>query len=322
MKQWLRIVSLVLALALVAPAALAQADKPVIGILQFVQHAALDAAREGFIAGLEAEGFRDGENVIIVYENGQASQDINASIADRFIADGVDLVLAIATPSVLAVAGKTETIPILGTAVTDYVSARLVQSNEAPGFNVSGTTDMNPVADQIALAKRMVPDMKTLGLLYTSSEVNSQTQAAMAKEEAAKLGLEVVERTINSSADVQQAAIDILGQVDVLYLPTDNIVASAIALISEQALAAGVPLAVGEEGMVRGGGTFTLGINYFNLGEQTGRMAARILRGEAKVGEMPIESQTEFNYLVNKTFADAIGLEIPEDLLAFAEEIQ
>jgi putative ABC transport system substrate-binding protein len=322
MKQWLRIVSLALALCLIAPAALSQADKPLIGILQFVQHAALDAAREGFIAGLAAEGFKDGENVVIVYENGQAAADINASIADRFIADGADLILAIATPAVQAVAGKTETIPILGTAVTDFVAARLVQSNEAPGFNVSGTTDMNPVFDQVALAQKMVPGMKTLGLLYTSSEVNSQTQAAMAKDAAAKLGLEVVEVTINSSADVQQAAIDILGRCDVLYLPTDNVVASAIALISEQALAAKVPLAVGEEGMVRGGGTFTLGINYFNLGEQTGHMAARILRGEAKVSEMPIESQANFSFLINKTFCDAIGLAIPEDLLAFAEEIK
>jgi ABC-type uncharacterized transport system substrate-binding protein len=149
MKKWFGIVSLLLIIALLVPAYAQPDDKPVIGILQFVQHAALDAAREGFLVGLKEEGFVNGENVTIQYENGQAAQDINASIADRFIADKVDLLPGIATPSVLALAAKTDTIPILGTAVTDFVVARLVESNEAPGTNVSGTTDMNPIAEQI-----------------------------------------------------------------------------------------------------------------------------------------------------------------------------
>ena len=322
MKKWFGIVSLLLVIALMVPAYGQPADKPVIGILQYVQHAALDAARDGFLAGLKEEGFVDGENIMVQYENGQAAQDINDSIADRFVADGVDLLLGIATPSVMALAAKTDSIPILGTAVTDYVAARLVESNEAPGFNVSGTTDMNPIAEQIAMAKRLVPDAETLGILFTSSEVNSQTQAEIAKAEAEALGLKVVEVTVNNSSDVQQAAISILEQVDVLYLPTDNVIAAAIALVSEQALERKIPLAVGEGGMVLGGGTFTLGINYFNLGVQTGKMAAAILRGEAIVSEMPIQRQTDFEYVINKTFADAIGLEIPEDLLPFAVEVK
>lgn len=320
MKKWFGIVSLLLVMALLVPAYAQPSEKPVVGILQYVQHAALDAAREGFLAGLKEEGFIDGENITIQYENGQAAQDINDSIADRFVADNVDLLLGIATPSVMALAAKTDTIPILGTAVTDYVAARLVESNEAPGFNVSGTTDMNPIAEQIAMAKRLVPEAKTLGILFTSSEVNSQTQAQIARAEAEALGLKVVEVTVNNSSDVQQAAISILEQVDVLYLPTDNILAASIALVSEQALERKIPIAVGEGGMVLGGGTFTLGINYFNLGVQTGKMAAAILRGEAKVSEMPIQKQTDFEYVINKTFADAIGLEIPEDLLPFAVE--
>ncbi len=323
MKKLLTLVlSLILAAALLVPGyALGEGEKPLIGILQFVQHPALDAAREGFLAGLAAEGFVDGENVTIDYQNGQAAQDICASIADKFIADGVDLVLGIATPAVQAVAGKTDSIPILGTAVTDYVAANLVSSNEAPGFNVSGTTDMNPVADQIAMVKKMVPDAQTLGLLFTGSEVNSRVQADIAKAEAEKLGMKVVEVTVNNSNDVQQAAASILEQCDVLYVPTDNIIASSMALVAEEALNRKIPIACGEEGMVRGGGTFTLGISYFNLGEQTGRMAAALLRGEAVVSEMPIQSQTDFQFLINKTFCDEIGLEIPEDLLPFAEEI-
>ncbi len=316
------VVSLMLAAALLVPGyALGEGDRPLIGILQFVQHPALDAAREGFLAGLAAEGFVDGENVTVDVQNGQAAQDICASIADKFIADGVDLVLGIATPAVLAVAGKTDTIPILGTAVTDYVGANLVKSNEAPGFNVSGTTDMNPVAEQIAMVKKMVPDAKVLGLLYTSSEINSQIQAEIAKAEAEKLGLTVVEVTVNNSNDVQQAAARVLEQCDVLYVPTDNIIASSIALVAGEALSRKIPIACGEEGIVRGGGTFTLGISYFNLGEQTGRMAAALLRGEAVVSEMPVQSQTDFQFLINKTFCDEIGLAIPEDLLPFAEEI-
>lgn len=320
MKKLLTALILLLILTLALPAA--AADKtPLVGILQLVQHPALDAAREGFIKGLADAGFTDGDNVKLDYHNGQGSQDIMASIADQFVAAPVDLALAIATPAVQALAGKTESIPILGTAVTDFVQAKLVESNEHPGFNVSGTSDMNPVAEQIDLIRRLVPEAKTLGLLYTSSEVNSQIQAALARERAEQLGLHVVEVTVNNTNDVQQAAVNILGQVDVLYIPTDNVVASSIALVVEEALARKIPIAGSEAAHVNGGGTFTLGIDYFKLGEQTGHMAARILRGEAQVSEMPIERQDQFDYLINKTYMEALGLAIPEDLLPFAIEV-
>lgn len=320
MKKLLTALILLLILTLALPAV--AADKtPLVGILQLVQHPALDAAREGFIKGLADAGFTDGDNVKLDYHNGQGSQDIMASIADQFVAAPVDLALAIATPAVQALAGKTESIPILGTAVTDFVQAKLVDSNEHPGFNVSGTSDMNPVAEQIDLIRRLVPEAKTLGLLYTSSEVNSQIQAALARERAEQLGLHVVEVTVNNTNDVQQAAVNILGQVDVLYIPTDNVVASSIALVVEEALARKIPIAGSEAAHVNGGGTFTLGIDYFKLGEQTGHMAARILRGEAQVSEMPIERQDQFDYLINKTYMEALGLAIPEDLLPFAIEV-
>lgn len=323
MKRMTGMIALLLVAALLIPATVAVSEeKPVIGILQYVQHPALDAAREGFIEGLKEEGFVDGENITIDYKNGQAAQDIVASIADNFVADKVNLLLGIATPAVLALAGKTETIPILGTAVTDYVSAKLVESNEKPGFNVSGTTDMNPVAEQIAMIKRLLPDAKTLGLLYTGSEINSQVQAELAKAEAEKLGMKVETVTVSNSNDVQQAAMSILDKCDVLYVPTDNIIASSMALVSQEALLRKIPVACGEEGMVKGGGSFTLGISYFNLGKQTGKMAAVLLRGENKVSQMPIESQTEFSYLLNKTFCDEIGLQIPADLLPFAITVE
>lgn len=320
MKKLFLILALLLGLTLALPA-LAADKVPLVGILQFVQHPALDAAREGFVKGLEDAGFQDGVNIKLDYQNGQASQDICASIADQFIAAPVDLALAIATPAVQALAGKTESIPILGTAVTDFVQAKLVDTNEHPKFNVSGTSDMNPVAEQIELVKRLAPEAKVLGLLYTSSEVNSQIQAGLAKAKAEELGLSVVEVTVNNTNDVQQAAINILDQVDVLYIPTDNIVASSIALVVEEALARKIPIAGSEGAHVHGGGTFTRGIDYFKLGEQTGHMAARILKGEAQVSEMPVERQSQFDYLINKTYMDALGLEIPEDLLPFAIEV-
>ncbi|MGI6695370.1 MAG: ABC transporter substrate-binding protein [Christensenellales bacterium] len=322
MKRMKMITAALLVLALLLPGLSLAEDKPVVGILQYVQHPALDAAREGFLKGLAEAGFVDGENVTIVYENGQASQDICASVADKFVADKVNLMLGIATPAVLSLAGKTDATPILGTAVTDYVGARLANSNEAPGFNISGTTDMNPVADQIKLIKRFMPEAKTVGILYTGSEINSQTQVKMALEEIKNQGMEAVEVTVNNSNDVQQAVQSLVNRVDVIYLPTDNIISSSIPIVTEEAMKAGVPLSCGEEAQVKGGGTFTLGVSYFRLGEQTGRMAAQILKGEAKVGEMPIQSQTDFEFLINKTACDALGLTIPEDLAAFAIETE
>ena len=314
MKRMRTLLAALLVLALLLPGLGLAEEKPVVGILQYVQHPALDAAREGFLKGLADEGFVDGDNITVSYQNGQASQDICASIADQFIADKVDLMLGIATPAVLALAGKTDATPILGTAVTDYVGARLAESNEKPGFNISGTTDMNPVADQIKLIKRFMPEAKTVGILYTASEINSQTQVKMALEEIAAQGMQALEVTVNNSNDVQQAVQSLGGRCDVIYLPTDNIVSSSIAIVAEEAMKAGLPLSCGEEAQVKGGGTFTLGVNYFRLGEQTGKMAAQILRGEAMVGEMPIQSQSDFAFLVNKAACEQLGLTIPEDL--------
>lgn len=320
MKKLITVLALVLSLSLSVLPAFADQLRPVIGIIQIVEHDALDAAREGFLTALGEEGYVDGQSMTVDYRNAQGNQDILSSIADYFVGQKVDLILAIATPSAQAAAGKTETIPILGTAITDYVAAKLVKSNEQPGYNVSGTTDMNPVKEQIAMIQRFVPDAETVGLIYTASEVNSQLQAALAKEEIEKLGLLWKEVTVNNSNDVQQAVSAIMADCDVLYIPTDNTLASAMPIVYEAAVAAKVPVVCGEANMVREGGNFTLAIDYYKLGEQTGRMAARLLRGEQSVSEMPIESLVDLNYYINKTACDAMGLAIPEDLLPYAVE--
>ena len=287
---------------------------PVIGIMQYVQHEALDAANQGFVDALKDSGYVDGENIKIDAQNANADNSTLATIADSFIAQKVDLALAIATPAAQMLMGKTETIPVLGTAITDYVDAKLAKSNEEPGYNVSGTTDMNPIAEQIDLLKALVPEAQTVGLLYTGSEDNSVLQARIAVEAIEALGMKWVEVKVNNSNDVQQAAQSLVGQIDALYIPTDNVAASSMPIISEVMTEKNIPIICGESGMVRAGGTATLGINYYKLGYQTGLMAIEVLNG-ADVSTMPIQAQSEFDYAFNLEAAEAIGLQIPQDLL-------
>lgn len=318
MKKGIALV-LALALCLSCSAVLAE-DKPVIGIIQLMEHVALSASREGFIQALKDNGYEDGVNVTIDYQNGQGEQSNLSTIADRFVGENADLVLAIATPAATMMASKTETIPILGTAITDYVTANLVESNEKPGYNISGTSDMNPVKDQIALLKELVPEAKTVGVLYTSSEPNSKLQADMAKTAIEALGMAYVERTVTNTNDVQQATQWIVNQCDAIYIPTDNTFASSMALVFGVTTESKTPVIGGEEGITMSGALATLGINYYDLGYQTGLMAVDVLKG-ANVAEMPIQFASGFNYCFNKTTADEIGFEIPEKYAAYAQEM-
>ncbi|NLM28733.1 MAG: ABC transporter substrate-binding protein [Clostridiaceae bacterium] len=285
-----------------------------IGIIQLVEHVALDSAREGFINALKDNGYVDGQNVTIDIQNAQGDQSNLSTISDRFVSNKVDLILGIATPAVQAIAGKTTEIPILGTAVTDYVVAKLVDSNEAPGGNVSGTTDMNPVKEQIDLLVKLVPDAKTVGVLYNSSEDNSILQAKMAKEAIEALGLSYVEVTVTNTNEVQQATQSIVERCDAIYIPTDNTFASSMPVVHGVTSQSKTPVICGESGMVRSGGLATLGINYYDLGYQTGLMAIRILKGEAEPATMPIESASGFDFAINGKVAEEIGIEIPDDL--------
>ena len=319
MKKLLAVL-LSLTLILACGAAYAE-DKPVIGIIQQMDHVALNAARDGFVKALEDNGFVDGETITLDIQNGQGDQSNLATIADRFISEKADLVLAIATTAATTMAGKTESIPILGTAITDYVSAKMVESNEKPGYNVSGTSDMNPVSAQIELLEKLAPEAKTVGVLFTSGETNSVIQAAMAKEAIEAQGMTYVEGTATNTNDVQQAVQQLVGKCDAIYLPTDNVMASSMPIIYGVTAESKTPVICGESGMVYNGGLATLGISYFQLGYETGLMAVEVLGG-ADISEMPIRFATEgFEYAINKTVADEIGLEIPDDLLPFAFEM-
>lgn len=285
-----------------------------VGVVQLVEHPALDAANKGFVDGLASKGFKD--NVKIDQQNAQADQSNLNSIAQRFVADRDDLVLAIATPAAQAMANATKDIPILGTAITDYVQAKLVKSDEKPGTNVSGTTDMNPVEKQVDLITRILPNAKKVGIIYSASEVNSQLQAERMKKHAQEKGLEVVEMTVQNVNDIQQVAQNLVTQgVEAIYVPTDNVVVSAMPNLVKITDAAKIPVFPGEDNVVKMGGLATYSVDYYQLGFQTGVMGAKILSGEAKIEDMPVESQKEFKLVINQDVANRLGITIPADVL-------
>lgn len=286
-----------------------------IGVIQLVEHSALDANYKGFVDGLAEAGYVDGENIKIDYQNAQGEQANCVTIAQKFVNGKSDLIFAIATPAAQAAANLTRKIPILISSVTDPESANLVKSNTAPGGNVTGTSDLTPCAAQMELIKKLVPNAKTVGMLYCSSEQNSHFQIKLAEEACDKLGLKYVEATVSNSNEIQQVTQSLCGKVDVIYSPTDNMIAAGMPLVGQVALENKIPVIVGEEGMCRAGGLATYGINYYELGKQTAKMAVKILKGEVKPATMPIEYLDTCDFVVNEDTAKVLGIEIPADLL-------
>lgn len=279
-----------------------------IGVLQLTEHPALDAANKGFVAAVEEAGI----GAAISQQNAQNDQSACQTIASKLVNEGCDLILAIGTPAAQAVAGATADIPVIGTAITDFAASGLVKDNDAPGGNVTGTSDMNPVADQIELLGRLAPDAKKVGLLYCTAESNSKLQIDLAAAELEKLGMKGVEFTASSSNEVQQVAESMVGKVDAIYTPTDNTIASAMATIATIANEAGVPTVCGEVAHVEAGGLASLSINYEELGRRAGEMAVRILTEGADPAGMPIESMgaAECDLVYNGQTAEVLGIDV------------
>lgn len=279
-----------------------------IGILQLTEHAALDAANKGFVAAIEASGI----DASIDQQNAQNDQSACQTIASTLVNEGCDLILAIATPAAQAVAGATADIPVVCTAITDFAASGLVEDNEAPGCNVTGTSDMNPVVDQIELLHQLVPEAKTVGLLYCTAESNSKLQIDLAAEELDRLGIESVEYTASSSNEVQQVVESMVGKVDAIYTPTDNTIASAMTVIASIANENKVPTVCGEVAHVEAGGLASVSINYEELGRRAGEMAVRILSEGADPADMPIETMTadECDLVYNQKTADELGIDV------------
>ena len=285
-----------------------------IGIIQPMEHESLDAAREGFVQALADHGYTDGDTIVLDYQNAQGDSSALLTISQRFVGDDCDLVLAIGTGAAQSIASQTSEIPVLITAVTDPVDAGLVQSSEVPGTNVTGTNDMNPIREQLELIPEILPDAQTVGLLYTSSEDNSILQIEEAKAILEEMNLDYVEQTVTGSNDVQQAVQSIVTRSDAIYIPTDNTFASAMPLVGSVVMESGTPVICGATGMVEAGGLITLGLNYYNLGYQTGEMAVQVLEG-ADPASMPVQSQNQYDYVVNEEMLSALGMELPQSLL-------
>ena len=287
-------------------------DKKIkIGVIQLVEHSALDANYKGFVDGLAEAGYVDGKNIRIDYHNAQGEQVNCVTIAEKLINDRDNLIFAIATPAAQAVANLTKDIPILISSVTDPESAKLVQKNTAPGGNVTGTSDLTPCAAQIDLLKKIVPNAKTVGMLYCSSEQNSYFQIALAKAACDKLGLKYIDGTVSNANEIQQVVSSLCGKVDAIYSPTDNMIAAGMTLVSQVANESKIPVICGEEGMVKAGGLATYGINYYELGKQTAKMAVEILRDGKNPAEMPIEYLQNCDLTVNPETEKALGITVP-----------
>ena len=293
-----------------------------VGIVQLVEHNSLDLANRGFVDGLKERGYEEGKNLTIDRQNAQADQSNLQNIAQRFVSAKLDLICAIATPSAQSIASATKDIPVVGTAITDYESAKVIKSNAAPGGNITGTSDMNPVKEQVDLLLKIYPNAKIIGTIYSSGEVNSEIQVKAMTEYAESKGLKVKFATISTVNDIQQAAQSIVDEVDVFYEPSDNVVASAMPTLASVTDAAGKGIVCAVPEMVKAGGLATYGIDYYKLGVQTGHMAADILSGKKKPADMPIETASEYKLVISKSNAAKIGLTLPEDILKDAEIVE
>lgn len=280
-----------------------------VGVLQLVEHGSLNAAYEGFKEGLAEAGYTEGENLTIEYQNAQNSQDNLKSMSERLVNANPDLLLGIATPAAVSLANETTDTPIVVTAVTDLVGAKLADSNEEPGRNITGTSDMVPIEQQINLLLSIVPDAKTIGIMYNAGEANSKIQADLAEEALKAAGVDVKVLTANTTNDVQQVTTSLAKDVDGIYIPTDNTFASAAAIVGEVAKETKTPIVAGSVEQVDDGALATYGIDYKSLGIQTGKLAAKILDGDAEPATTPVETAENLELVVNEEMAAALGID-------------
>lgn len=289
-----------------------------IGICQQLEHQALDAATEGFQAALVEKLGED--NVEFDYQNAQGEQPNCATIATKFVNDDVDLIMANATTALQACAAATADIPVVGTSVTDFVSAGVVESNEAPGRNVTGTSDLAPIDQQIDLLATLVPEAKKVGIVYCSAEANSVFQAEQAEKALDAKGITYERYTVADSNDIQQVVTRAASECDAIYIPTDNTLADNMEGVKNVTVPAGIPVICGEENMCSVGGLATLSISYYNLGYNAGLMAYEILVDGKNPAEMPIQYADEVTIKYNADVAVELNMEMPDDMVAIEKE--
>lgn len=291
-----------------------EGDTYTVGIIQLVEHQALDAATEGFETALTD---KLGDKVTFDYQNAQGESTNCATISTKFVNDGVDLIMANATSALQSAAAATNEIPIVGTSVTDFVTANVVNSNEEPGTNVTGVSDLAPVDEQIALLQRVCPDVTKVAIVYCSSEANSVFQADLAAEYLDAAGIAYKVYTAADSNEIQAVITSAVADCDCVYIPTDNTFADNMEIVKNVTVPAGIPVICGEENMCSVGGLATLSISYYDLGYKAGEMAYEILVNGADPATMPIGFVSDgIVAKYNAEIADSINWTIPEDLVA------
>lgn len=317
------VIVLVLALSLFAGCSKKENGIITIGIAQFAEHGSLDNCREGFLAGLAEEGYVENENLKVIYENAQADGGTAAQISTNFAAKKVDLIAAIATPMAQSAYGtaKKKNIPVIYTAVTDPILAEFAKEDGTPAGEVTGTSDKLPVEQQLQMIRSILPEAKKIGILYSTSEVNSISAIKEYKEKAADYGFEIITSGISAPADIPLTTDNLLGKVDCLSNLTDNTVVSSLPTILDKAGKKGIPVFGSEIEQVRIGCLAAMGLNYYELGVKTGKMAAKVLKGESKASEMNFEVFKEASFYGNTSVAENLGITLPNDLVSSAAEM-
>lgn len=298
----------------------AAADDAFVAVTAIVEHPALDACRDGIRDELAAAGFKDGENLKFVYESAQGNPGTAAQIARKFVGDAPSVIVPISTPSAQAVVAATSEIPVVFTAVTDPVGAQLVESMEQPGGNVTGMSDLSPLAKHLELIREITPDAKTVGVPYNPGEANAVTLLELLKKLAPDAGFEIVEAAATKSSEVLGAAQSLIGNVDVIYVPTDNTIVSALEAVVKVGIDNQIPVYAGDTDSVPRGVMAAVGFNYYDVGRQTGKIVVRILNGE-NPGDIPVEGVQTTELYVNPAAAEKMGVTIPEAVIARAKEV-
>ncbi len=300
-----------------------KAEEYQIGISQFAEHGSLDNCREGFLEGLKEEGIEEGKNLTVTYKNAAADMGTAGQIADTFVSDQADLICAIATPSAQTAynAAMDMGIPVIYTAVTDTAAAQLTDEEGNPVGEVTGTSDQLPIEEQLKMIREMLPEAKTIGIMYTTSEANSISAIETYEKLAPEYGFTIEKAGITATADIPLAVESLLSKVDCMTNLTDNTVVNSLTTILEKATKKSIPVFGSEIEQVKLGCLAAEGLDYVELGKQTGRMAAKVLKGEAKASEMTAEVIEGSSLYINTEAAEALGIQIPESLNERAAEV-
>lgn len=318
--------SALLACAAIAAAPISMAasasaqDKAFVAVTAIVEHPALDAARDGVRDELAANGYEPGRNLRFEYESAQGNPTTAAQIARQFVGEGPDVIVPISTPSAQAVVAATKDIPVIFTAVTDPVGAKLVADPKKPGGNVTGVTDLSPIRKHLELIQEITPNVKRIGVPHNPGEANSLSLLKLLKAEAGPLGLEIVEAPATRSSDVLGAAQSLIGKADAMYIPTDNTIVSALEAVIRVGTENKIPVYAADTDSVPRGAMAALGFNYYDVGRQTGKIVLRVLKGE-KPDDIPVEGIEKTELFVNVSAAERMGVTVPKAVLDRAKEV-